>query len=373
MLYILIFCFIVGLGLITYSTNLYAKDRDKAKKRYIQAVCLVLILVSGLRNLGVGEDTYGYYLNYLEIQKTPWNELFDNFINYYRSGEGKDVGYPIFVKATQIIYDDFQFFLMFTAIFFYFILGKFVNTNTKKLTDAIVAMTIFYVLFFYVFSITAIRQSLTLAATLYCYELITKKKLLYFLIIVFFFSLIHKSILIFIPFYFLCRLKNTKFIFPLVLVLFPVIMIMRNSLTFFLIGIGGYQEYEETKGAGAFTFTAIFIFISFIALIHRKGILSQNVTNINYYNAFALALLLLPLSWINPALLRITMYFSIYMIVLIPEILQSFQKLSIKIRRNLVVSSVLILFVLFFKANYSRDNSGYRFFWESVKLGENYA
>lgn len=372
LIYIITFLFIIGLGLVTYSSKLYETNKHTAKKRYIQGVCFILILISGLRNVSVGEDTYGYYLNYQEIEKTPWKVLFTDLLNYLTSGEGKDVGYPIFVKATQIISSNFQFFLLFIACFFYFILGDFVNKNTRKLTDAIIAFTIFYVLFFYVFSITAIRQSLTLAATLFCFELIKKKKILPFLIIIFLFSLIHKSVLVFIPFYFLCRLKNTKFVFTLVLVLFPVIMIFRNYLTFFLIGIGGYEEYEEFKGAGTFTFTAIFIFISIVALLKRKIILKQNPVNINYYNAFAVSLLLLPLSWINPSLLRITMYFSVFMILLIPEIIQSFQTISVRIRRNLVVVSVMILFLLYFKANYSKENSDYRFFWEEIKLGKNY-
>jgi transmembrane protein EpsG len=78
------------------------------------------------------------------------------------------------------------------------------------------------------------------------------------------------------------------------------------------------------------------------------------------------------MAWIHPALLRITMYFSIFIILLIPEIIQNFQQYSFKLRRGLTVISVGILFVLFIKNNYSNDKSEYRFFWEEVKLGKNY-
>jgi transmembrane protein EpsG len=150
-------------------------------------------------------------------------------------------------------------------------------------------------------------------------------------------------------------------------------MVFINSISFFLLNFVDYQEYEQFEGnAGAYTFTAIFLFIAIIALFKRKMILKQNPLSDNYFNAFAIAILLLPMAWIHPALLRITMYFSIFIILLIPEIIQNFQQYSFKLRRGLTVISVGILFVLFIKNNYSNDKSEYRFFWEEVKLGKNY-
>ena len=120
LIYIITFLIIIGLGLVTYSSKLYETNKHTAKKRYIQGVCFILILISGLRNVSVGEDTYGYYLNYQEIEKTPWKVLFTDLLNYLTSGEGKDVAYPIFVKATQIISSNFQFFLLFFTSTIYF-------------------------------------------------------------------------------------------------------------------------------------------------------------------------------------------------------------------------------------------------------------
>lgn len=370
--YVLIFLFIVGYGLVIFSTKLYRRDKQKAINRYVNVVCLVLALLSGLRNLGVGEDTFGYYLGYVEIQRTPWKQLLFDFVQFYKTGEGKDVGFPLFVKITQIISSQFQFFLIFIAIFFFAFFSNFLKKNCTELVDVIISLTIFYVLFYYVFSMTAIRQSMTLGVTLYCYEFLKKKRIIPFLLLLLLFSTIHKSILIYIPFYFLSRLKSTKYLFPVVLISFPLIMTFKNTITFFILGIGGYSEYEEFDGGGTFTFTAIFLMISFVAYLRREKILKTKPITENYYKAFAAALFLLPLSWINPALLRITMYFSIFMIILIPEIIKSFQSFSNQFRRVLSVFTICVLFVLFIKAGLAKDNFEYSFYWQQVKLGKNY-
>lgn len=368
MLYILIFCLIV-LFFIFFSSYLKKGNETRIKNNYIKVICVIFILLSGLRNLGVGEDTYGYYLDYENTKLISWNDLFYNLIQFYQNNEGKDVGYPIFVKFTQIFSDNFQVYLFLVAIIFYFSFYNFLNKNTNRIIDAFLALIIFYVLFFYVFSITAIRQSLALAATFYCYELIKKRKLLLFLGILLLTSLIHKSVLIFIPFYFLCNIKNTKWIFPTTLLIFPLIMVFKNQLTFFLLGLGGYEDYEEFDGAGTLNFTIIFLMICIFTLYRKKELLKHDASNIHYYNAMACALVLLPLSWFNPALLRITMYFSIYMILLIPKAINSLNKIPFKGRREIVRWAVIVLFILFIRTNYTKE---YRFYWEPIKLGENY-
>lgn len=370
--YLLLFAFIVGSGLITYGTDLYRTNQKKAIRNYIYVNCFVLALFSGLRNLGVGEDTYSYYLTYHQIEKESWKQLFLSLQNFLQNGEERDVGYPILVKFTQLFVVNFQFFLMLCAGFFYYALATFIKNNTNNLIEVILALSIFYALFYYVFSMTAIRQSLTMAATLFCYQLIKKKKLIPFLVIILLFSTIHKSVLIYIPFYFLCRIKSGKYLFSIILLLFPVLFIFKEKLTFLFLNIGGYDEYEKSDGAGTLTFTILLLVIAIGAYLRKDVILQKLPSAKNYFIAFGLAILLLPLSWVNPALLRITMYFSIFMILLIPSIMMSLQNYSQEIRRAVSGMSIAILFLFFFKAGYNKSNFEYRFYWEEVKLGKNY-
>lgn len=344
-------------------------NKAENRKRYIKLICFILILQSGLRNVAVGSDTYQYFRIFEGLKTTSWSVIFKSISDYYQLGLGKDPGYLIFQKTIQIFTGEYQIFLFVIAIIFFTALGNFIYRNTNRLSDAILAFVIYSVLFYGFFSITGVRQTLATAATLFGYELIKRKKLLPFIILILLASTIHKSALVFLPFYFIVQIKNPKYLFAGVLILFPILMIFRNSLSEFFQIIGGYYDYVEYEGAGTFTFTLMFIVLSITAWWRRKYIL--NINTKDFYIAFALALLFLPLTWVNPNGMRVVQYFSIFMLVLVPAILYSFQAISVKVRKDIYRVTVLILLILFLQSNWNNPNP-YGFFWEEMRLGENY-
>jgi hypothetical protein len=353
-----------------FSRNRFPNS-DDTRKRYIQLISFILILQSGLRNVAVGADTYAYYESFEELKKTSWSGIYDAILDYYNFGIGKDLGYLVFEKAFQFFTGEYQLFLMLVAILFFTALGNFIYKNTTRLIDAVVAFVIYYVLFYAFFSITGIRQTIATAAALYSFELIKKKKWIPFVIIILVASTIHKSLLLFLPFYFIARISNSKYFYRTVLLLFPVIMINRNSISTYFKVLGGYEEYGINQEAGTFTFTGLFLLISLGALFRAKIILKNNPNAQYFYNAFAVALLFIPLTWVNPSAMRVVQYFSIFMLVLIPEILYSFQEVSPKIKRDLTFFTILVLIALFLKSNWN-DSNGYGFFWEEMDLPSNY-
>jgi hypothetical protein len=328
-------------------------------------------LQSGLRNVAVGDDTYGYSFTFIEVQESSWDSLFQDLINYYKLGVGKDPGYNIFQKVIQLVTDDYQVFLFFVAVIFFLAFGNFIYKNTSRLIDVIIAFVIYSILFYSFYSITGIRQTIATAFTLYSYEFIKKKKILPFLILVLLASTIHKSALVFIPFYFIAQIKKTKYFYNIILFLFPFFMIFKDSVANLVNVIGGYEEYQNYEGAGTFTFTALFIFISLLALIRSKIILKNNPNSQHYFNAFAIAILFLPLSWINPSALRIILYFSIFMLLFIPEILFSFLTISKKAKTDVTILTIVLLLSLFIKTNLNNEIR-YGFFWEEMRLNEQY-
>lgn len=362
---ILIFGFI-------YSKGFKAKvDSNGNRKKYIKIISFILILQSGLRNVAVGSDTFAYFLKFEEVKRTSWSNIYESLREYYQLGLGKDPGYPIFQKVIQLVTDEYQVFLFIVAILFFVVLGNFIYKNTNRLNDAILAFVIYSVLFYSFFSITGIRQTIVTAATLYGYELIKRKKLIPFLILIILASTIHKSVLIFIPFYFIAQIKNPKYLYSGVLMLFPLLMIFKSNMGNYLSVLGGYEQYSEFEGAGTYTFTAIFMLISIIALWRSKIIIKNNSNAQHFYNAFVIALLFIPLTWVNPTTMRIVQYFSIFMLLFIPEIIHSFQSISTKIKADITRFTIILLIVLFLKSNWNRDIS-YAFFWQEMRLGQNY-
>ena len=368
---LIVIILILIFGLI-YSKGFKAKvDSNGNRKKYIQIISFILILQSGLRNVAVGDDTYAYLLKFEDVKTMSWSNIYESIMEYYQFGVGKDPGYLVFQKAIQLVINEYQVFLFIIAILFFVALGNFIYKNTSRLNDAVIAFVIYSVLFYSFFSITGIRQTIVTAATLYGYELIKRKKLLPFLILIILASTIHKSVLIFIPFYFIARIKNPKYLYRGVLLLFPLLMIYKNSMGNYLKVLGGYEQYDEFEGAGTYTFTAMFLLISIVALWRSKIIVKNNTNAQHFYNAFAIALLFIPLTWINPTTMRIVQYFSIFMLLFIPEIIHSFQLISTKIATDITRFTIILLIVLFVKSSWSSDVS-YGFFWDEMRLGKNY-
>ncbi|MBQ0909632.1 EpsG family protein [Flavobacterium sp. F-328] len=345
-------------------------ESDYIRKKYIRIVCAILLLQSGLRNVAVGSDTYAYFLSFNDSMRNSWHEVYERIIDFYSYNIGKDPGYSVFEKLVSSTFPDYQFLLMVIAIIFFTALGNFIYQNTTRLIDAMLAFVIYSVLFYSFFSITGHRQTIATAAALYGFELIKRKKLILFLIIILIASTIHKSVLLFIPFYFIAQISKPKFFFRIVLILFPFIMVFRESLSTYLKALGGYEEYGINAAAGTSTFTTLFLLISIAALLRSKIILKNNIKAQQYYNAFAVALLFIPLTWVNPSAMRVVQYFSIFMLLFIPEIIYSFQVVSPRVKKHLTVFTVIILIVLFLKAN--GNAAPYGFFWEEMRLGENY-
>lgn len=368
---LIVIILILILGLLFSNGTRQQIDSARNRKKYIQIVSFILILQSGLRNVAVGADTYAYFLKFEDVKTMSWSKIIEAISEYYELGIGKDPGYLAFQKIVQIFTSEYQVFLFVIAIIFFSALGNFIYKNTTRLNDAIIAFVIYSVLFYSFFSITGHRQTIATAATLFGYELIKKKRLFNFLFLIILASTIHKSVLIFIPFYFVAHIKKTKIIYVGALILFPFFMIYRNSLADYFKVLGGYENFETIEETGTYTFTAMFLLISIVAIFRNTIILKNNINAKHFYNAFVIALLLIPLTWVNPNAMRVVQYFSIFMLLFIPEIIFSFENISRKVRKDITAVVIVLLFFLFIQSNWNRSNE-YDFFWNDMRLPEGY-
>jgi hypothetical protein len=351
-----------------YSTG-FERNSNRNRRNYIKLISFLLILQSGLRNVAVGSDTYQYLQRFLTTKNSSWLQLFQDFFLYYKLGIGKDPGYSILEKIFQIFITNYQLWLLFIAILFFYALGRFIYYNTSKISHAVVAYVTYSVLFFSFFSITGHRQTIATAIILLCFELIKKRNFFLFLFWVLIASTIHKSVMIFIPFYFIGTFKKFKLINIISLLIFPVGILLRNELFGILKIFGLYENFEIYEGAGTFTFTLMYLLISVVALIRLKYISSLSINSKYYYNALSLGLLLLPLTWVNPSAMRVVQFFSIFILILIPFIIESFKVYSVKIKSAARLFFIFLMIIVFVRANIDFE---YKFFWQEMSLGDNY-
>jgi transmembrane protein EpsG len=326
-------------------------------------------LQSGLRNWAVGADTYAYYEKFERVKLSTWLYIENIVVNYYFFGEGKDPGYEVFQKIIQFILPHYQLYLILIAIIFFSSLGNFIYKNTARISDAVLAYVLYSCLFFGFFSITGHRQTIATAASLYGFELIKRRKLIQFLLLILLASTIHKSVIIFIPFYFIAPLKKTTVYYLGGLIAFPLLMVYKSEFLQILQDIGGYNDFQFYEGAGTYTFTFMLLLIAVIALWRMKTVFWQSEAAKPFYLAFIFALIFTPLTWINPSAMRAVQYFSIFILVLVPAVINSFEVESQELSRMAFVVSICLLIGLFINANIGIE---YKFFWQEMTLGENY-
>ena len=124
----LIVVFIIILLAIFFSSDNLNIDYKKRRKYYIIIISILLILHSGLRNLGVGSDTFQYNLIFENVRAESWNEIINNLLAY----EGKEPFYNLFQKVFQYFSTDYQLYLLFVAAIFMPALGYFIYKNISK-------------------------------------------------------------------------------------------------------------------------------------------------------------------------------------------------------------------------------------------------
>lgn len=345
------------------------RNSSRNRKKYIFSVSVILILQSGLRNVAVGADTLQYFFSFKSAKGMSWSQAIERIINHYQLGIGKDPGYLIFEKASQLFLFNYQLYLILIAVLFFGALGRFIYYNTSKLSHAMLAYIIYSVLFYSFFSITGHRQTIATAAALFSFEWIKRRQLFPFLLLLAIASTIHKSVLLFVPFYFIGHLKRSNIVYKNILLIFPFLMVFRNQISSMFKAAGGFEEYEVYEKAGTLTFTALYLLISIFAILRMPYVLKLYPKSYYYFNALAIGLFFIPLTWVNPSAMRVVQYFSIYMLLAIPIVIESFKMISNTLRKGLSFILIGVLILLFLKTNLHTE---YAFFWQEMSFGKNY-
>ena len=362
MIYIVNILFEILLGIILlnyralYGIDLQSSNNRQKSKQYIAICGFFWILISALRGWTVGADTISYYLSFESVKHYSFSDLISEiYKKYILRMDIRDPGYNTLVKVVQIFIKDYQLYLLFIACVFMIPFCKWINRESK---NPVISFTLYSCLFYAFFSITGVRQ--TIATTLVVLigdRYIKERKLFPFIIITIVASSIHASALVFLPFYFLSNIKINKKNGLIWIGLIVLSVVARGALKEFFIRLSGYEEYtKDYERAGTLIFSTVLTLLflwSFLAQYNDK----QLEDNKRYYNALSLAMFFLPLTWLNPSAMRVVQYFSIYLVLLIPEMVNStFSKQD----KGIVTGIILGIFVLLL----IRSNPTYVFFWQ---------
>lgn len=349
--------YLLNIGLIIIYRVIFSPDTLRRNgKIFCILASLNWILLSGLRHLTIGADTikYGYFFE--QAKSISWSTLLKDAVNIFFHGAlGKDPGYIVFQKLFQLICTNYRVYLIFIAVIFTIPLGIWIYKNSA---DPFISFLIYSCMFYSFFAITGIRQTIaTVMVVVVGYRYIKERRLWIFLLIILVAAGIHYSAICFFPFYFMADNEISDRFLLLSGGTFAGIIIFKEGI--FRLGsrLIGYDQYLPYEEAGTTkVFTLFLIFLALVTLIKRKEILTNNPQAKHYINALIIAVLLVPLTYINPSAMRVLQYFSFFIMLLVPEIINSFKRKE-KIFVFLIVSVTLILLLI-------KNNPDYMFYWQ---------
>lgn len=314
------------------------KIREKSIGGFKFLSLSLLVCLAAYRGQWVGTDTFTY-LGF-------WDEL--HFANY--KNNNWLFSEPLFIllqHITRYIADETFFgreiFLgTISALVCYLTF----STIDKVSENKFLSLIVFLFLGFYTFHFNGARQAIAIALFFYSIKYILNGNLKKYLIIVFLGFLFHKTMLITVPFYYIFRRKFTPVIVILVVLFTIVAALSLTTIVEYATGLDErYKSYANTESAGGGLVSVLFFTVILIWLYVSKKI---NKISVKLYDISLLGMLIaVCVGWLsitlslNPSgILRLSVYFTQFMMFSLPMSIFSFSKRTIR-------DILLFLFFLF--------------------------
>jgi hypothetical protein len=319
-------------------------------KLYSFIAAVMLIAVAGLRGLSVGIDTVQYANTYEGVKLLDFSELF--------VGVEVEHGYRLFQYIIEQLFGDFQFLLIFVAILYVGIVSQLIY----KYSDSPLMSYILFIGFgFFTFGMSGIRQTIAMAMIVMAFNYMVKKKLGGFLFSILLASSFHVTALIFLPSYWFTKLKlNKKAIFLFIVVALALVG-LQNEIREILMSYAK-NEYDEieTGGYGMYFFI---VFSVVLGIVYRQPFIKKHDYNQYFFYMLVATAMIMPVAQFNPAVMRLWLYYFLFMIIYIPNVLSAINN---RIIRLIGISCYTLTAILWFFTEVIRvsELENYQFFWQ---------
>lgn len=357
-------------SIIIISALLFGQFGNTPKNRKIFIVfnLSILILEVVLRSLSVGSDTHVYYQLFRSFSSMSWGEVWDQFVQRYTVGGTEDIGYIVLVKIIGSITHSWFVYTFLTDLMFFIPFGKLLYRYTKDLWQLTLGLLI-YVTLFHMIALSGGRQLFAMGFGIMSFLYLDQKKYFKSVLVLVIGALIHQSLLLCllpIAFSFLGS-KPLKIVHIIAFLLIPVVILNVNSIIVFMGEVAQNEKFmrygqHEVVGGGL-TFIALLEMCSLLCyLAFNSKKLEENNSLKTLYTMVPLFTFFGPTIYSNGSMVRISMYFHLYMVLLIPFALDSF------FAKNKHSVYIVVIVLLMFLGLTSSGRIDYYFFWQQPEL-----
>lgn len=359
---IVLFSFVFIFAAICASSGNTLKNR----KTYIFIMLTILTLESGLRGLSVGSDTANYYWIFEHHANLSWNEIWESFVDrYIEWNSDEDIGFMIYNKLLSYISSDFSVYLIICALTFFIPFGRLLTKHTKDFTQ-LVFIFVLYVALFNMIAMSGVRKEIALGATIAAFMCYTEKRYKYCTLYIVLGTFIHLSTLLFllIPLLGILNLNKLRNIHFVSFFTVPIVIVFSGWIIVFMgnmVESEKFAHYGEGEAAGGgVTFMILLELISllcFLAFSRIKASKEDFFTKL--YIMLPCFTFFAPLITNNGSMIRISQYFHLYILLLLPYALDLLGGKNNRI--FLYVTFEIILIIM----NLSTGGGiEYKFIWE---------
>ncbi len=345
--------YLVLLGAISLFAITFLNDKYKNGRKYFcVATAILLILYASLRSKDLYPDTPGYYSVYLNISQYGFNKVLTLFDGGTKNPTFYFLGW-IFSKA----FPDAQMWLAFLSILYIVAIIYLISKESK---NPYVSVIIFLSLGYFTFSLTGLRQALAMTLMVPAYFMAKRHKPIKFILIVLLAYLFHNTALIFLLIYPIRNLKFGWFHVFFISACLVVSLFFKSQFKEFIGEVfkdsylGGYSDNDKSLNfSGIIIQLAIFVF----SLFYYKNITAKNKDVLILYNCAFLGLSFQLFSIVVAEMFRVSMYFSIFNLILIPLAIVSEPKTRWQNIESILITVVLLAYILIGRV------PEYSFFW----------
>lgn len=342
---------IILMGLFTNMKN------NKSRIIYLVLSGIILIIISGLRSYYLGSGDTSRYAVMFE-------NIYGNSSQQILNAELKDPGYHIFSSYVgNIIGDNFQALLIvFGAIFMF----SYSYLTYLKSPNLLISFIILFSFGFFYFSMHGVRQGLAMSFIMLSYIPLRNNKIILFILLVLISSLFHKTALIFLIAYPFCKIGFKKYSWILYLGLIVLLIFFGQEMVqLFTEELADYDErfqlYLDDNATLNFSGLIQLGLILLMILFNIKRFLEKDKEASILISLLCLAIVFQGLAIYLAEMFRLAMYFSLFLVILVPRLLQTYPQSN----KKLITISVCVLLMVYFYSN--KNFLDYDFYWNDYK------
>lgn len=294
----------------------------------------ILFVISSLRDITVGSDLVNYISYFKIISNLNFSELSNIKLEY---------GYVLFNKIISVIFNNERFFIISVSFFIIILFSKFIYDNSK---NPWLSFFLFITLMYYALTLNQIRQMMAAAIVLFNINSVKDKKKVKFFSSVLIATLFHKTAIVYIILYFIKNIKiDYKYILGMFILSIGVFLFGDRMVINLMQLINKYQIYSNNvisnDGTGMLILLIIITFLGWIFYEDddkRKSI---------YFHIMFVSILIQIISLKFSILNRITNYFSIIMIILIPNVIKSRTEIYMRCIGTIILCIITSVFFIY--------------------------